>query len=131
MPWWEKDPARIFLSCVLLFGNFPLLSQKSLRRRSTVFLSVSQLYSFKLVLQCAELYLIGGSTVFLSTPFLVFEPSSSPVIISEESLYFYTIFFGFFHFMKCKPLSFPKCTFDGNQGLLFRLQTGVNCISPF
>ena len=27
VPWWEKDPARIFLSCVLLFGNFhPLLS---------------------------------------------------------------------------------------------------------
>ena len=25
--------------------------------------------------------------------------------------------------MKCKPLSFTKCTFDGNQGLLFRLQT--------
>ena len=22
-PWWEKDPARIFLSCVLLFGNYP------------------------------------------------------------------------------------------------------------
>ena len=51
MPWWEKDPARIFLSCVLLFGNFP----PDFPEISSSLINFWQLYFYQY--QCSALYL--------------------------------------------------------------------------
>ena len=66
-PWWEKDPARIFLSCVLLFGNFsPTFAEISwsIVWQLNFFQSLNYI-SFKLLPQNTTLYFIGWSAVFL------------------------------------------------------------------